>query len=333
MHRQQISPLIQENHKEDEFTGRYIAIYDITLDREVQGVIGEHVGGGIYKYSVNYTCKPIMSFEEGEGGIVESSVHCFLDVVNDEYYFITELDDEYFDTRQRPAETRFFVGSPTRKKKDRAIELGWGSMETPEMFRNTKKMHFILDNGMFSYFHRGVAFDDKLFVKRLDTLFKDNITPEFVVLPDVIGNWEETKKSSISWLHRLLERYDDRFDYGIVLQEGCTTDDLEDIFQNYPEIKWIFIGGKSKFNGFGKPMEKGPEWKFTFGEKAIPVARKYGRKVHVGRVSSIRKVNMSAALGADTMDTSQPNFSPEQFERFERGLKNLKRQSALPLFD
>ncbi len=311
------------------YSGCKIETYDINQDKIVQGVLSEEIAPNLYSYILNTTLKPISMLDD-EVGIKEASE--LIDLDADEFEFVTDLNDEHYDLRDMNNETRFFLGSPTGKKRDRAIQNGWGSMETPSMFRNIGRMNFIFDCGMFAYHMKNEAFDDKLFLKRLDTLYVSGQTPEFVVLPDTIGNWEATKESTFRWLNILTERFGDRFSYAMVLQEGCTKEELDTILDFSPEIKWLFVGGKSNFAGFGKKKVKAREWKFDFAEEAIPVAKKHGVKVHIGRVSSIAKVRMATALKADTMDSSMPNFSPQQFDRYERGMISVKRQGTLELF-
>lgn len=314
------------------FEGCRVSIYDIDIDETVQAILISHIGNNNYTYKINHTKKPLSKMKSDEVGIGYSSSLSVLNLISDDFEFETVLEDNHYDKREYSKNPRFWLGSPTGKKREEALKIGWGSVETPEMFRNVHTMPFIMDNGVFAYWNKGEAFNEKLFLKRLDYLKINKITPEFVVIPDIVGNWKETKESYYRWIDILTQRYGNRFNYALVLQEGVEVRELDELLFSSPEVSWIFIGGASNFNGFGKAKSKKKEWKFEFAEKAIPIAKKYGVKVHIGRVSSMVKIKMANALRADSMDSSMPNFSPQQFDRYKRGMKSIHKQASLDLF-
>lgn len=320
------------------FTGCRVQIYDIYEDNYVEAVLTEKIGDNLYVYSINASLLPIAVLDENDQAFVSYSQNYFLDLLEDDFEWICQpAHFQKLSIQSLKQETKFFIGSPTGQKRDKAIELGWSFMETPELFRNwSLGVPFAMDNGVFAKFIRGEDFDGKLFLQRLDTLFAAKICPEFVVIPDVVGNWLQSKERSLEWLEILLERYGQFFNYAFVLQEGCTAIEIESLLLRHKRlISHIFIGGKSNFNGFGakKRTSDTPEWKWQFAEIISPIAKKYGIKIHIGRASSLQKVNLASAIGADSVDTSQPNFSPKEFNRFEKGVKQCSRQRSLNIFN
>lgn len=223
--------------------------------------------------------------------------------------------------------TTLYIGAPTGKKAQECNKLGWGAMLTPDMFRNSAKNQiFAMDNGVFAEFKKNPSkpFIGEKFIEHLDMLRDKGVFPDFVVIPDKIGCNDPTEslKLSLSWIERLR---DYPFPLYFVVQDGMTPEMLDSF--NIPEqVDGIFVGGKPTFKGFGAkgPKEVEPEWKIKTGEMWVKYARKHKIRSHIGRTSSVKRLQWARSILADSCDTSQPVFS----ERMWNGFKNASNQAV-----
>ena len=222
-------------------------------------------------------------------------------------------------------DTTLYIGAPTGKKAVECKNMGWGAMLTPEMFRNSaQNKTFAMDNGVFAEFMKNPSkpFSGEKFIAHLDLLRAKDVYPDFVVIPDKIGdNPIESLEMSLSWINRLR---DYPFPLYFVVQDGMTTDML-DSFGIPKLVDGLFVGGKPTFRGFGAkgPKEKEPEWKIKTGEMWVKYARSHGIRSHIGRTSSVRRLQWARSIKADSCDTSQPVFSNSMWNGFIKANKQL----------
>ncbi len=154
-------------------------------------------------------------------------------------------------------------------------ELGW--LIGPKYWKNPRPgVAFALDNDAFSCFTNGEKFDFEAWNKFLKKVSDSDLDPLWAVVPDVVGNAEETIRQWSMWSPVIME-------YGwptaLAVQDGMT---MEDVEYCHPDV--VFVGGTT-------------EWKWN---TAHEWCRDFPR-VHVGRVRS-RRLPYCAQIGAESCD-------------------------------
>jgi len=124
-------------------------------------------------------------------------------------------------------------------------------------------------------------FDLERFVKFLDKMIPYASTCLFIVLPDVVAYAEKTL--SLYWQYRKTFR-EYPYPLAFVAQDGIRPSWLP------PDYDVLFIGGSTEFK-LGK-----------VARDCIAKAKVDGKKVHVGRVNTARRLNYCNLVGADTVD-------------------------------
>lgn len=57
-------------------------------------------------------------------------------------------------------------------------------------------------------------------------------------------------------------------------------------------------------------------WKFATAAQWVVLAHAYGKRCHVGRVGSFKRVRWAIEIEADSIDSSLPLWSKAQLKRF-----------------
>lgn len=150
-----------------------------------------------------------------------------------------------------------------------------------------------LDNGAFGAWKSGKPFDA---VKWQRELARVRPGPDFLfaVVPDVVGDhaatvaaWEEHASTVLAL----------GLPAAFVLQNGCT-----DISQVPPDASAVFVGGDDTYK---------------LGSDAGRVcwqAHAAGLWVHMGRVSSTKRILRALAMGCDSADGTFIRFGPHDFQ-------------------
>lgn len=105
----------------------------------------------------------------------------------------------------------------------------------------------------------------------------------FAVAPDVVGDHEATLKRSRPWLQPIREL---NIPAAFVAQDGMTVDG----FDEWELFDVLFIGGTDAFK---------------LGDEAVALIREAktrGKRVHMGRVNSRKRMRYCVALDVDTSD-------------------------------
>lgn len=147
---------------------------------------------------------------------------------------------------------------------------------------------YALDNGAWSAFQQGTAFDEIAFGRALDKVGEH---ADWVVLPDIVAGGMASLEFSLKWLDRL-----QGFPQTLLLavQDGVEPDDVRELLN--PAVG-IFLGGST-------------EWKLQTMEAWGILARRRNCYLHVGRVNSARRIAMCSAAGAFSFDgTSVTRFA------------------------
>lgn len=134
----------------------------------------------------------------------------------------------------------------------------------------------------------------------------------FVVAPDVPMDGEAT-------LARFAE-YRDRFaaldaPVALVSQNGMGVEDVP-----WGDIDVLFVGGST-------------EWKTSQDSAAIVAeAKRRGRWVHMGRVNSLRRLQVAASMGVDSCDGTFLKYGPDaNWPRMLRWFEEMQGQPVMVL--
>ena len=162
---------------------------------------------------------------------------------------------------------------------------------------------YCLDNGAWSCFQQERPFDEDGFLWALEEIGHG---ADFVVVPDIVEGGLESLAYSKSWLPKLIG-YDVLL--LIAVQDGMSTEDVSPLLG---KNIGLFLGGST-------------EWKLNSMPAWGRVAKEKGCYFHVGRVNSIKRINMCAMAGAHSFDGTSVTQFPCTFTR----LNNATNQQTL----
>lgn len=154
-----------------------------------------------------------------------------------------------------------------------------GQCFSPPQFNPRIWMPYFLDNGAYKYFANNQDFDEEAFFCHLDKVKLGIKPPEFVVIPDSVGNHDRTLEM---WHHFYPKAIAMKpaLKYAFVVQDGCEVEDVPD------EANFVFVGGTDSFK---KP-------------RLQDFAEAYSDRVHVGRVNNLDFVFRCHELGISSID-------------------------------
>ena len=142
------------------------------------------------------------------------------------------------------------------------------------------------DNGCFN------GFNSNKFVRMLNVYREAEVKLEWVTVPDVVGNAEQTFKQWGRW-HKVVLAFG--FRPCLVLQDGCTWHDLEAL-----KPPSVFVGGSTR-------------WKLGIdARKCVKWARELDKPAHMGRVNSLKRIRYAVQIGCTSCDGSGFSKWPEQ---------------------
>ncbi len=177
----------------------------------------------------------------------------------------------------------------------------YGLMITPVDWRysNAKRWRYwALDNGAFANWKQKKPFDGLKYERTIRAkLPKSETSPDFITLPDVVGQGEQSLRFSMEW-HAKLQDLD--YPWYFIVQDGMTREDVERIIK---DVDGLFVGGTLK-------------WKIKTGESWVEMAHRHGIPCHIGRVGTRRRVLWAKRIGCDSLDSTA-------FARQKRGFKKL----------
>jgi hypothetical protein len=144
------------------------------------------------------------------------------------------------------------------------------------------------DNGCFG---KGYPGDDAWFAWLESFTVEQRARCAFAVAPDVVGDATATRARSTPWLERIRAL---GYPPAFVAQNGA-----EHVGVPWDGFDVLFLGGDT-------------EWKLGRHARALVAeARARGKRVHMGRVNSARRMRYAAAIGCDTADGTYIAFGPD----------------------
>ncbi len=143
------------------------------------------------------------------------------------------------------------------------------------------------------------GFNPDVFFNRLSTLEPHKDSCLFVVVPDVVGDAIQTLSLYRQWV-----RHFEGWPVAFVAQDGQENLLLPDYYD------WLFVGGSTA-------------WKMSPAAlSVIARAKRDGKRVHVGRVNSIKRWNHFIIAGADSCDGTNDTMEPDRARiRWGRAMK------------
>jgi hypothetical protein len=170
----------------------------------------------------------------------------------------------------------------TRKNLDVLRANGWRLLVSARGVWRPEGFPYALDNGAWTAFQRQEPFDAAAFTGVVERLGAD---ADWVVVPDSVGNRDETLRMADVWVPRL---------HGLRLllavQDGMTPADVPHL----GSVAGIFVGGSTEWK-----LETLPNWGAW--------ARGAGVICHIGRVNTARRIMACAKAGATSFDGSGPS--------------------------
>lgn len=225
------------------------------------------------------------------------------------YYECDELAD-HFDLGEdesgcipRLPMTCYASMTGTRRNLQVMDEAGWHVLLSPAGSLDARGRPFALDNGAWSAFQQGRAFDELGFWKAIERVGE---RADWIVLPDIVCGGRRSLELSLRWLERL-QGLPTRL--LLAVQDGFTNDDVR---EHLNPMVGLFIGGST-------------EWKEATAVQWGSLARRRNCYLHVGRVNSQRRIAICHAAGADSFDGT----SVSRFAKTLRPLDTAARQRDL----
>lgn len=134
----------------------------------------------------------------------------------------------------------------------------------------------------------------------------------FAVAPDVVGDALATLERAKPWLYRIRQL---GYPVAYVAQDGWG-----DVPAPWDEFDVLFIGGST-------------EWKLgAEARAAVAEAKRRGKRVHMGRVNSLKRLMYADAIGCDSVDGTFLTFGPDaNLPRLAAWLEHLHINPTLEL--
>jgi len=200
---------------------------------------------------------------------------------------------------------KIYFACPTGVRRDNIVrDYGnqFGACLTRDIFNNVtaNKMPWFFDNGAFSDWKNKEVFNYKKFAdKMLDIEFKIRAgyipEPDFVVVPDIVGEGLKSLQRSVQWMDYLDTNYPHN-KYYLAVQDGMSLTHVENLIKQRV-FDGLFVGGT-------KP------WKYAEGEKWVQLAHKYGLPIHCGGVGIRKNILWAKMAGFDSCDSGIAMIHP-----------------------
>lgn len=179
--------------------------------------------------------------------------------------------------------------------------IGPGGWREPSHY-----LPYALDNGAFGAWTKKVKWDAEAFIALLDKAKAARIKPLWVAVPDVVSDAAATKAMWQEWAPLIRVHY--RFPLAFVVQDGMVRQDVP------TDADIVFVGGST-------------EWKWA----SLPAWTAWFRRVHVGRVNTLRRLLHCEERGVESVDGTGWFRGDVQQSRelVQYVTRNVKRQLTL----
>lgn len=179
---------------------------------------------------------------------------------------------------------------------------GWRLLLSATGVHRDEGMPYAIDNGAFTAFQQGLAFDADAFAR---LLISHGSGADWIVLPDVVSDRAASLAMSREWLDRLGAGYP----WLLAVQDGMTAADVTPFL---PHIRGLAIGGST-------------EWKEQSAARWGVLCRSEGKYLHMLRANTARRLSIAIAAGCDSFDGTSVSRFPStldflDFHRRQTGL-------------
>lgn len=184
---------------------------------------------------------------------------------------------------------RYFANPSTPRVRDAMATGLVDIIATPTSTRDSQWVQGVTwcaDNGAFSD-----RWDQDTWWAWLQAKADRADTCAFAVAPDVVGDAAATLDRSLPWMPRIRAL---GYPVAFVAQDG-----LEDLPVPWDEFDVLFIGGTTTWKLGPHPRRLAAE------------AKARGKRVHMGRVNSYRRLRYAEAIGCDSADGTFLTFGPD----------------------
>lgn len=170
----------------------------------------------------------------------------------------------------------------TRRNLAALRSRGWRLLVSRAGAWRTEGFAYALDNGAWSDFQTGRAFNEDAFNALVEKLGGG---ADWIVLPDIVAGGARSLALSVRWMNRCLSVCDKVL---IAVQDGMEVEHLEPLVGRNVGI---FLGGST-------------EWKLATMAQWGVFCKRLGVHYHVARVNTYHRMRMAHAAGADSVDGS-----------------------------
>jgi hypothetical protein len=198
---------------------------------------------------------------------------------------------------------RVYVGG-TRSEEhiQRCVEIGLGECCTRGNLP-PRRTPWIFDNGCFGDHRAGRPFAAADWYRDIRWLAStisagELVPPDFAVMPDIVGGGLASLAASTADLAWLPEEIAVRY---LVVQEGMSESDVAAVLDHFDGI---FVGGAEM------------SWKIATAPRWVALAHAAGKRCHIGRIGTPRRLEWAASLGVDSIDSNWPLSSTERLVAF-----------------
>jgi hypothetical protein len=199
-----------------------------------------------------------------------------------------------------------FTGNKNVAEFMRKYDCGWGF--NPTNYSMNFKESFFLDNGCFTAYKTGRAWDEVAFYDYLRKFVP--YKPDFTVIPDIVAGGMDSWDYSLKHLNRIPRpRY-------IAVQDGMFSNTVHKyLIENGNTFDGIFVGGTVL-------------WKMQTAKMWTDTAHLHKLKCHVGRIGTFQGYTLCDQWDVDSVDGTNPSRNNN-----ERPLKMWAEQQRLFEYD
>jgi len=167
----------------------------------------------------------------------------------------------------------------TRRNLAALRDAGWRLIVSARGVLRNEGFQYALDNGAWTAFQAGEAFDVSAFEKAVTLL---GYGADWIVAPDIVGGGVASLEMSLPWIDILSPIAP----VLIAVQDGMVAADVAGLIGSRVGI---FVGGSTA-------------WKLATMNDWGALGRLHGAWVHVGRVNSARRIWQARDAGAHSFD-------------------------------
>ena len=194
---------------------------------------------------------------------------------------------------------RFYTVTGTKDLRDRCTSMGMGLLMCDHWREPAQWPYFAVDNGCYAAYGKGQVWNPGSFLSILSKLRDRGLTPDFVVLPDLVSD-PRSLDLSLTWLPVIRAMYPG-FPAYLAVQDGMDVADVRSAVEANG-IEGLFVGGSM-------------EWKLATMSDWCALAHGLGIGCHVGRIGPADRIRMALDCGADSIDSTTWVQRPGALER------------------